>query len=190
MSSILPVLICRAWPWKWWTKRWRLMRLPSLLLLRNLLQTKLKSKTLPLLLTATTPLPTLEPGDIPKDAPKEICFFFFFRSNFGTIQSNLKTMHVAPCFNGLFDVNVKVKIFFFFCQMLMPAKRLGFSLSLLLASDMFALLSASWLRHICRTDAPPGIVGIFHYLAFYLRNFAKCFSSSVTYIRQGRILLL
>ena len=69
-------------------------------------------------------------------------------------------MHVAPCFNGLFHVNVKVKIFFFFfCQMLMLAKRLGFSLSLLLASDMFTLLSASWLRHICRTNAPPRIVG-------------------------------
>ena len=68
-------------------------------------------------------------------------------------------MHVAPCFNGLFYVNVKVKFFLLLCQKMMPAKRLGFSLSLLLASDMFALLSASWLRYICHTDAPPGIVG-------------------------------
>ena len=72
---------------------------------------------------ATTPLPTLEPGDIPDDVPEEICldlFFFLvlfcfvlfcFRSNFGTIQSNLKTMHVTPRFNGLFDVNVMVKLF-------------------------------------------------------------------------------
>ena len=80
---------------------------------------------------ATTPLPTLEPGDIPDDVPEEICldlFFFLvlfcfvlfcFRSNFGTIQSNLKTMHVVPCFNGLFDVNVMVKFFFLlFCEML------------------------------------------------------------------------
>ena len=79
---------------------------------------------------ATSPLPTLEPGDTPDDAPEEICldlffFFFFFRSNFGTIQSNLKTMHVAPCFNGLFVVNVMVKLFSFIvlpnagaCQMI------------------------------------------------------------------------
>ena len=113
--STLLVLICRAWTWKWWTRRWWLTRLPSRLLLKNLLLTSSKSKTLPLLLMATTPLPTLEPSDTPDDTPEEICldlfFFFFFRSNFGTIQSNLKTMHVAPCFNGLFDVNIMVKLF-------------------------------------------------------------------------------
>ena len=57
-----------------------------------------------------TPLPTLEPSIC-----EETCldlFFFFLRSNFGTIQSILKTMHVAQCFNGLFDVNVMVKLFF------------------------------------------------------------------------------
>ena len=60
-------------------------------------------------------------------APEEICLdlSFFFRSIFGTIQSNLKTMHVAPFFNGLFDVNVMVKLFSFIvlpnagaCQMI------------------------------------------------------------------------
>ena len=42
---------------------------------------------------------------------KFVYFPFFFRSNFGKIQSILKTMHVAQCFNGLFDVNVMVKLF-------------------------------------------------------------------------------
>ena len=60
---------------------------------------------LPLLMM--TPLPTLEP-----DTCEEICLdSFFFRSNFGTIQSILKIMNVAQCFNGLFDVNVMVKLF-------------------------------------------------------------------------------
>ena len=54
------------------------MKLLNHLLLKNLLLTRLKSKMLPLLLTATTPLLTLEPGDIPDDAPEEICLDLSF----------------------------------------------------------------------------------------------------------------
>ena len=67
ISSSIPLeLICRTWILKWWTRRWRLMRLPNLLLLRITLLKRPPLMMLPPPLSIKTLLLTPEPDTCEK----------------------------------------------------------------------------------------------------------------------------